>query len=148
MDVDKEIEVVGGETYTISVVDADKKKGQGDYHRSLWFEREVARIAHEVNRAYCAAIGDSSQPKWDDAPEWQKQSAMAGVKAHIDNPYLTPEQSHEKWLEHKKAEGWTWGEVKDEQKKEHPCFRPYKELPTEQQVKDYLFRAVVHAMVD
>ena len=27
-----------------------------------------ARAAHEANRAYCLALGDTSQPSWDDAP--------------------------------------------------------------------------------
>ena len=46
---------------------------------------EVARVAHEVNRAYCAALGDVSQLQWDEAPEWQKKSAITGVKFNIDN---------------------------------------------------------------
>ncbi|MEQ9948114.1 RyR domain-containing protein [Pectobacterium aroidearum] len=56
-----------------------------------------------------------------------------------------PEASHNKWLEFKKQDGWKYGPVKDAEKKEHPCFVPYGQLPKEQQVKDYLFRAVVHA---
>jgi hypothetical protein len=36
--------------------------------------------------------------------------------------------------------------VKDAEKKEHPCFRPYDELPAEQKIKDALFIAVVHAL--
>ena len=27
---------------------------------------EVARVAHEVNRAYCAALGDASQLQWEE----------------------------------------------------------------------------------
>ena len=30
-------------------------------------EQEIARVCHEVNRAYCQAIGDNSQPTWEDA---------------------------------------------------------------------------------
>lgn len=43
----------------------------------------IAKRAHEVNRAYCASIGDHSQPAWEDAPQWQKDSAIAGVRAHL-----------------------------------------------------------------
>ena len=107
---------------------------------------EIARVAHEINRAYCASLGDTSQPSWDDAPEWQKGSALAGVDMHLANPNATPENSHESWLAQKTAEGWKYGPVKDAQKKEHPCFLPYAELPPEQKAKDYLFRAVVHAL--
>lgn len=105
----------------------------------------IAQLAHEVNRAYCASLGDTSQPAWADAPAWQRDSAAAGVDMHIANPDATPEQSHESWLAQKKADGWAWGEVKDAEKKLHPCFLPYAELPPEQKAKDYLFRGVVHA---
>lgn len=106
----------------------------------------IARVAHEVNRAYCAALGDESQPAWEHAPQWQKDSAATGARMHLANPGATPEQSHESWLAQKAAEGWKWGPVKDPEKKEHPCFVPYSELPESQRAKDYLFRGVVHAL--
>lgn len=112
------------------------------------FVDHIASVCHGVNRAYCLALGDGSQPEWKDAPEWQKDSARKGVQFHLDNPDATPENSHEEWLKVKLADGWTYGEVKDVEKKTHPCFRPYRELPRDQRVKDYLFRAVVHALRD
>jgi hypothetical protein len=108
-------------------------------------EEHIAFVAHEVNRAYCAAIGDSSQPAWEKAPRWQKDSAIEGVRAHLQHP-RTPEESHQLWLDHKAADGWKYGPVKDPDKKEHPCFVPYAELPAEQRVKDHLFAAVVRSM--
>lgn len=104
----------------------------------------IAMMCHAINAAYCQAMGDDSQSAWDDAPDWQRQSAIAGVEMHLANPDATPEQSHESWYAQKEAEGWTYGEVKDAEKKEHPCFLPYDELPIEQKAKDYLFRATVH----
>ena len=106
----------------------------------------VARVAHEINRAYCQALGDDSQSAWESAPQWQRDSAVAGVKFHEANPEAGPEASHEAWLALKKAEGWTYDPTKDSEKKEHPCFVPYGELPVEQRAKDFLFRAVVHAL--
>lgn len=108
----------------------------------------IAAIAHAINAAYCASQGDLSQPTWDDAPEWQQQSAIAGVEMHLANPDATPEQAHESWLEQKIADGWVYGAVKDPDAKTHPCCVPYEELPVEQKAKDYLFRAVVHALKD
>lgn len=108
----------------------------------------IAMLCHSINAAYCQSLGDDSQPTWDDAPDWQKNSAVAGVEMHIANPDATPEQSHESWYAQKEAEGWVYGEVKDVDKKEHPCFLPYDELPPEQKAKDYLFRATVHLMKD
>lgn len=106
----------------------------------------IALVAHEVNRAYCASLGDTTQPAWADTPDWQKASALAGVDMHLANPDATPEQSHESWLAQKTAEGWAYGEAKDAAAKLHPCFLPYAELPEAQKVKDYLFRGVVHTL--
>lgn len=108
---------------------------------------KIAKVAHEVNRGYCKSIGDNSQPTWEDAPEWQKNSALMGVQYHIDNPNSRPEDSHNSWLKVKEQEGWKYGPVKNPDTKEHPCYVPYEQLPTEQKVKDYLFISVVKAMI-
>ncbi len=107
---------------------------------------QIAQVAHEVNKAYCESIGDTSQPSWEDAPEWQKKSAVVGVEFHLNNPDASPSASHESWLKEKEADGWEYGPEKDAEKKEHPCFVPYHQLPTEQQSKDYLFRQIIHSL--
>jgi hypothetical protein len=107
---------------------------------------ELARVCHEVNRAYCAAIGDKSQVPWDEAPEWQRQSVVNGVRFIVGNPSALPSASHESWMEEKRAQGWKYGPVKDVVRKEHPCFMPYEQLPPEQRVKDHLFQAVVRTL--
>jgi hypothetical protein len=107
---------------------------------------DVARVCHEVNRQYCLATGDSSQPSWEDAPEWQKSSAVNGVRFHLDNPEASPSASHECWLAQKEAEGWKYGAVKNPETKEHPCFVPYDQLPVEQRAKDYIFSSIVREL--
>ena len=107
--------------------------------------KQIAQLAHETNRAYCRLLRDNSQPCWVDAPDWQKESAISGVKFHLENPNASPSRSHEEWLKTKKAEGWKYGKVKDPEKKEHPCFVPYNELPLEQRIKDTLFTSIVSA---
>lgn len=107
---------------------------------------DVARLCHETNRAYCAGLGDMSQPSWEDAPEWQRSSAEAGVRFHQANPDAGPEASHNNWLAQKRADGWTHGPVKEPDLKRHPCMVAFEDLPFEQQAKDHLFRAVVHAL--
>ena len=104
---------------------------------------KIAEVAHEVNRAFCQGIGDSSQVSWEEAPDWQKDSAVQGVLTVLDNPDITPEDTHAKWSEVKLRDGWKYGPVKDADKKEHPCLVPYSELPQDQRVKDYLFKAVI-----
>lgn len=107
---------------------------------------DIARVAHEVNRAYCEALGDSSQAPWEEAPEWARETVVNGVLMHLAHPDATPADSHRSWLTHKVSEGWVYGPVKDPERREHPCMVPYEELPAEQRAKDYLFRGVVHAM--
>ena len=107
----------------------------------------IARVAHEANRAYCEALGDKSQPTWDDAPDWQRKSAINGVRFHRDNPGAGPEASHDNWMMEKVADGWVYGPVKDLERKEHPCMVPFSKLPQPQQRKDILFRNIVHAFL-
>lgn len=106
---------------------------------------QIARVAHSVNRAYCMGLGDTSQPYWENAPQWQRDSAINGVRFHLADE-RTPEESHNCWLAEKAEAGWVYGPVKDTDKKEHPCFVSYAELPQEQRIKDYLFKAVVEAL--
>lgn len=106
----------------------------------------IARVCHEVNAEYCRAIGDVTQSDWDNAADWQKESAIKGVELHLNNPNLGPAASHEAWMREKLDTGWTYGPLKDPEKKEHPCIVPFADLPKEQQIKDWIFRAVVHAI--
>jgi len=107
---------------------------------------DVARVAHEANRALCLGLGDTSQKPWDDAPTWQRDSAISGVVFHLNNPDATASSSHDNWLEEKARMGWIYGRIKDEALKQHPCIVPFDHLPAEQQAKDVLFRGVVHAL--
>lgn len=112
--------------------------------RSPRFVEKIAMVCHEANRAWCIANGDSSQPLWTEAPDWQRDSALIGVRGVLAGN--TPEQSHESWLAVKRADGWRHGPVKCPETKQHPCMVPYDELPPEQQAKDHLFVAVVNAL--
>lgn len=105
----------------------------------------VAKICHETNRAYCETLGDMSQLKWEEAPAWQRESAIKGVEFRIANPKATPADMHESWMKEKFESGWSYGPIKDPEKKQHPCMQPYEKLPLEQRRKDYLFSAVVIA---
>jgi len=109
--------------------------------------RNIARVCHEANRAYCAMLGDHSQPPWDEAPKWQIDSAVNGVAFHLENPQAGPEHSHKSWMAEKQAAGWKFGPVKDAEKKEHPCMVPYEQLSLDQRVKDSLFIAIIHALL-
>lgn len=109
---------------------------------------DIAAICHEANKQLCEAQRDFSQPSWEDAPDWQRESAIAGVEFHLSRDVrpVPPSASHENWLREKQAAGWKYGPTKDAEKKEHPCFVPYDQLPPAQQAKDHLFGAIVAAL--
>lgn len=107
---------------------------------------DIAKVCHAANRAYCQTLGDYSQPIWEEAPQWQKQSAINGVQFHLNNSWADPSAMHDNWMAQKQAEGWKYGPVKDPEKKEHPCMVPYEDLPPEQKRKDLLFIGVVAAL--
>lgn len=109
---------------------------------------QIAIVCHEANRAYCQTIGDDSQKPWEEAEQWQRDSAIKGVEYAALHPDAPPSAQHGAWMEDKLAQGWKYGPVKDAAKKEHPCIMPYDGLPLEQRIKDSLFRGVVFAFLN
>jgi RyR domain len=111
---------------------------------------QTAIICHEANRAYCRTIGDSSQPDWAHAEEWQRLSSIKGVMFYLgalsEGRELDPSAAHTNWLSDKTKDGWSYGPVKDAVKKQHPCFVSYGDLPFEQRLKDYIFIGIVEAI--
>lgn len=154
---DDEIALQPGETITehvhrMAVAQGVETVADGEVEPQRMFGEQpvllaAAILAHETNRAYCAVLGDDSQTSWYDAPQWQRDSALAGVVAIHRDPTTTPEQSHEGWLAQKQEDGWRWGEVKDADAKTHPCFMSYEDLPEDQRLKDSLFGAVVRLIL-
>jgi hypothetical protein len=108
---------------------------------------DIARVVHQLNKAYCESLGDESQDNWEDSPEWQRVSAIKGVEFHRDNPNSGDSAFHDSWMAEKEQDGWVYGEVKDLQAQTHPCMVLFSELPLEQQLKDKLFRQTVHTLL-
>ena len=105
---------------------------------------DIARVCNDVNRSYCMAM-NVEKPTWDEASAHIKQSATLGVKFHLAGDHDAA-ASHRSWLRKKEEDGWTYGELIDEQKKTHPCILPHDELPLFDQAKDYIFLGVVNAL--
>lgn len=106
----------------------------------------VAKICHQANKALCENIGDNSQVDWEKAPGWQKASAENGVNFCMHNPNAPASANHESWLKEKTDNGWVYGEIKDAEKKTHPCCVPYDQLPDNQKSKDALFKSIVDGL--
>ena len=43
---------------------------------------------------------------------------------------------HDVWAKNRISEGWTWGPVRDDEKRQTPCLVPYEELPEEEKAYD------------
>ena len=43
---------------------------------------------------------------------------------------------HEVWAHTRMEQGWTYGEVRNDELKQHPCLVEYEELPEEERVYD------------
>ncbi len=87
-----------------------------------------ARAAHEVNRAYCIAIGDDSQSTWEHAPKWQRDM-ITTIGQKIDGALLGQDEGGALFVGTKKMV-------------------PYASLPPAQRAKDALFLAVVRATAE
>lgn len=109
--------------------------------------KDIARICHEANRAYCETLGDLSQHSWEYADQAQKDSMIRGVEFRLANYIAGADAQHNAWMANKTKEGWRFGLVKDAVKKEHPCLVPYDQLPPQQRRKDLLFMAIVQALM-
>ena len=43
---------------------------------------------------------------------------------------------HEVWAQNRIAEGWSWGPVRDDEKRQTPCLVPYEDLPEGEKAYD------------
>ena len=49
---------------------------------------------------------------------------------------LLAENTHDLWAAQRLAEGWSYGERRDDQQKLHPCLVPYEQLPESEKEYD------------
>lgn len=106
----------------------------------------IAKACHEANRIWCQANGDDSQKHWQDAEQWQRDSAIKGVEFKLNNPNAGHDAQHNAWMADKVNDGWIYGTEKNTELKTHPCIVPFNELPVFQQKKDALFCAIVDSL--
>ena len=109
----------------------------------------LSAACHSAWYAYTVlALGEDGEP-WESASEWQKESIADAVQfwdvecaAFPENTPLEEKVkllaplSHENWMDYKSDDGWVYGDVKDPEKKTHPCMVPYDKLPHDQRMKD------------
>ncbi|MEO1552786.1 MAG: RyR domain-containing protein [Pseudomonadota bacterium] len=106
----------------------------------------VARVIHAAIRTWSAAHGQKDIPDWDTAPQWMKDSTFASISFVLDHPDADAGAQHLQWMQQRRAQGWTYGPVRDDKVKTHPMMVPFNQLPLMEQRKDDLVRAIVRAL--
>ena len=107
---------------------------------------DIATVCHQANKAWCESVGDNTQKDWEAAEQWQRDSAIEGVEFKLNHPDAGHDSQHNAWVDSKLRDGWVYGEIKDAEKKTHPCIVSFEQLPEFQQKKDALFGAIVTAL--
>lgn len=113
------------------------------------FLMAMAKIAHEILRAYHVAIGEPPfiTPAWDDLAASDQARAMAKAEARLAST-LTVEQEHSVWLEQKRAQGWEYGPKFDEGARVDPLLVRFEALPEKVRVGKYLIDATVRVLAE
>ncbi len=104
---------------------------------------EIARVCHEVERAYGNRFCGDVHPHWIDVPGELRESCMKRVQFFLDHTGADAGAYHERWREIRAAEGWSYGKVRDDARKLDPRMVSFAELSDAQQVKGIIFHAIV-----
>ncbi|HEY9602444.1 MAG TPA: TRAFs-binding domain-containing protein, partial [Allocoleopsis sp.] len=69
-------------------------------------------------------------------PEPLDTSNVTLTAEHLKLTELLARNTHELWAQQRLAEGWNYGQQRDDVRKEHPCLVPYDELPESEKQYD------------
>lgn len=109
----------------------------------------VARACHAVLDVMNDAQGPPQSrvpyPPFATLPPEEQAIVVEAVRAARRG--ATPRELYERWAAAKRAMDWTWGPVKDPERKTHPnLVERYEDLPAGQQDKDQVFQGLVVLM--
>ena len=108
----------------------------------------AARAAHEVLRVFeREALGDNTLLPWHNAPEWQREATLAGVRALADHEAMDARACHRAWMMAKLEEGWVWSREKNPMTRTHPGLIDFDDLPNPERAKDEIFVLVARVVL-
>jgi hypothetical protein len=111
---------------------------QEGWSMRLGLDRPYAELTEsdkEDNRAAARRMGDVL------AVAGLALSNEPGASAVSDDTFIAAlepmaEAEHRGWMAQRAQSGWTWGEVRDDDARRHPCMVPYQQLPESEKAKD------------
>lgn len=60
---------------------------------------QIAIMCHETNKVWCLLNGDATQQSWEHAEQWQRDSAIAGVKFFMGQGFQANGSGLEGWYD-------------------------------------------------
>ena len=106
---------------------------------------QIAKTAHAIHRAYCLEMEIPTQPKWEDVENGHKDVVYNSIRHIMQGGIKSVEESHNKFIESKHAQGWRFGEVYSIEDKLNPRMVDFSRLTLEQRVKEKLFFECVNS---
>lgn len=100
----------------------------------------AATAAYEVVRVCERALSGKSMLGWEALSARKKSNFRSWVRLALYG--VSAEEAHGQWLGRKVEQGWTFGLVKDRQKKTHPLLVTFDELPKKHKCRKKLFMVV------
>lgn len=112
-------------------------------HHISHLESTAIVLHNSIRLLQLALKNDVVAEKWENATPDQRSSSRRAVVWRLQNPNAQPNEQHDQWMRDRIANGWVYGEVKDTERKTHPCLVPYDELPEGERLKDELVGVIV-----
>src|SRR5262245_4870456 len=102
--------------------------------------RGCARVPFHAARPHDRWHADPSARAPDVSTEYRPEPIQtAGVTLGDDLlalAELLAKNAHDRWSSQRFSEGWRYGALRDDQRKEHPCLVPYEALPESEKAYD------------
>jgi hypothetical protein len=93
----------------------------------------IAHVCHEAFRAWCATLGDTANPPWEQAEDWRRAFELDGVRHVLAG--ASPSEIHDLWRSRKTAAGWTYGAQKAPAVKQAANLVPYDQIHNSAEMK-------------
>lgn len=75
-----------------------------------------------------------------------RESTFSSIRFVLTSPSVGAGAQHAQWMEQRKAQGWTYGDVRDDTLKHHPMLVLFDQLSEAEQKKGHLVGALVAAL--